>query len=123
MVGNLPEALRSWDQRLVQARLASFMSQYQVSVSERPCAVCKPRALTSLANTSRPASFCPPLTLPNSAACLLELIVSPPALASPITFAVDDCSCSKNDEKSAVFSGGRAGPTAGPPGGAAAARV
>src|SRR5215472_6809871 len=105
MVGNLPAAPRSACQRLVQARLASFMSQYQVSVRVRPCAVCRPSALTSLANTSRPANLCPPLTMPNSAPCLIELIVSPPALASPMTFAFDDCACSKNDERSLVLIG------------------
>ena len=61
MVGNLPAAPRSACQRLVQARLASFMSQYQVSVRVRPCAVCKPSALTSLANTSKPGELLPAL--------------------------------------------------------------
>src|SRR5699024_10103206 len=103
MVGHLP--LRSSCQRLVQARLASFMSQYQVSVSVRPCAVGRPRAATSDAKTSRPASFWPPLTMPNSAACLIELMVSPPALARPMTLALDDCACSRNDEKSLLLSG------------------
>src|ERR1700755_2731293 len=115
MVGNLPGALRSAAQRLVQARLASFMSQYQVSVSDRPCAVGKPSAATSLANTSRPASFWPPLTMPNSAACLIELTVLPPALASPMTLAFDDCACSRNDEKSLLLSGCRTSPSTLPP--------
>src|SRR5215831_13474447 len=105
MVGNLFG--RSCCQRLVQARLVSFASQYQVSVSVRPCAVGSPSAATSLANTSRPANFWPPLTMPNSAPCLIELMVSPPALARPITFALDDCACSRNDEKSLVLSGWR----------------
>src|SRR5664279_3969183 len=107
MVGYLLAAPRSAVQRLVQARLASFMSQYQVSVSASPCAVGRPRALTSLENTSRPARLWPPLTMPNSAACLIELMVSPPALARPITLALDACACSKNDEKSLVLSGTR----------------
>src|SRR6187455_3679685 len=111
MVGNLPAALRSACQRLVQARLASFMSQYQVSVSDRPCAVGRPSALTSEANTRRPASDWPPLTMPNSAACLIELMVSPPALARPTILALDDCACSRNDEKSCVLSGWRTLPT------------
>src|SRR3954467_9478523 len=115
MVGNLPAALRSACQRLVQARLLSLPSQYQLSVSDRPCAVCKPSALTSLANTSSPASFCPPLTMPNSAACLIELMVSPPALARPTTLAFDDCACSRNDEKSLLFSGWRTLPSTLPP--------
>ena len=50
--------------------------------------------------TSRPARFCPPWTMPNSAACLIALMVSPPALASPMTLAFDACACSRNDEKS-----------------------
>src|SRR6478752_1229843 len=103
MVGNLP--FRSSCQRLVQARLVSLASQYQVSVRVRPCAVGRPSAATSLANTSRPANFCPPLTMPNSAPCLIELIVSPPALASPMTLALEDCACSKNDERSLVLIG------------------
>src|SRR5262247_4942212 len=103
MVGNLLG--RSACQRLVQARLASLASQYQVSVRVRPCAVCKPSALTSLANTSRPANFCPPLTMPNSAPCLIELMVSPPALARPMTLAFDACACRRNDEKSLVLIG------------------
>src|ERR1700704_5106002 len=107
MVGHLPAAFRSSCQGLVQARLLSLRSQYQVSVSVRPCAVCKPRALTSLANTSKPASFWPPLTIPNSEACLIELIVSPPALARPMTLAFDAWACSRNDEKSDVLSGWR----------------
>ena len=51
-------------------------------------------------NTSRPARFWPPLTMPNSDACLIELMVSPPALARPMILAFDDCACSRNDEKS-----------------------
>src|SRR4051812_46675290 len=65
MAGYLLVAPRSWCQRLVHARLASFKSQYQVSVSDRPCAVSRPSALTSVANTNSPASLWPPLTMPN----------------------------------------------------------
>src|SRR5215475_2203414 len=96
---------RSCCQRLVQARLASLASQYQVAVRVRPCAVGRPSAATSLANTSRPANFCPPLAMPNSAPCLIELTVSPPALARPMTLALEDCACSKNDERSLVLIG------------------
>jgi hypothetical protein len=35
------------------------------------------------------------------AACLIELMVSPPALARPMTLAFDACACSRKDEKSA----------------------
>src|SRR5436190_15787751 len=103
IVGILPG--RSFCQRFVHARLLSLASQYHVSVSVRPCAVGKPSAFTSLANTRRPANFCPPLVMPNSAPCLMELIVSPPALARPITLAFDACACSRNEEKSLVLSG------------------
>src|ERR1051325_841631 len=105
MVGNLPEPPRSAVQRLDQARLASFWSQYHVSVRVRPCAVARPSALTSLANTRSPASFWPPLVMPNSAAALIELMVSPPALARPMTLAFEVCACSRNDEKSLVLIG------------------
>src|SRR3954471_8464675 len=121
MVGNLPG--RSACQRLVQARLVSFASQYQVSVSDRPCAVCNPSAFTSLENTSRPANFCPPDTMPNSAPALIELMVSPPALARPMTFAFEDWACSRNDEKSLVLSGWRTLPTTLPPLASTAAEV
>src|SRR5581483_6446671 len=87
MVGNLP--LRSACQRLVQARLVSFMSQYQVEVSTRPCAVFRPSASTSEMNTNKPAKCWPPAVMPNSAPCLIELMVSPPALASPMIFALE----------------------------------
>src|SRR5262245_47204615 len=46
------------------------------------------------------ASFWPPETMPNSAACLTELMVSPPALASPMTLALEAWACSRNEEKS-----------------------
>src|SRR5712691_7041547 len=113
MVGNLP--CRSCCQRLVHARLASLASQYHVSVSVRPCAACRPSPFTSLANTSRPANFCPLLTMPNSAPCLIELMVSPPALARPMIFAFEACACSRNEEKSLVLSGWRTLPSTLPP--------
>src|SRR5215471_15277857 len=121
MVGNLPG--RSCCQRLVQARLLSLASQYQVSVSVSPCAVGKPSALTSLANTRSPANFCPPRTIPNSAPCLIELIVSPPALARPMILAFDDCACSRNEEKSLVLSGTLTLPSTLPPLASTAAAV
>ena len=52
-----------------------------------------------------------PATMPNSAACLIELMVSPPALASPMIFAFEDCACSRNDEKSVPGNGWRTRPT------------
>src|SRR6516164_1047462 len=71
------------------ARLVSFWSQYQGSVKMRPWAVLSPSAWMSLMKISRPASFWPPSTMPNSDACLIELMVSPPALASPMIFAFE----------------------------------
>ena len=53
----------------------------------------------SVRKTSRPARFWPPLTMPNSAACLIELVVSPPALASPMILAFDACACSRNERE------------------------
>jgi hypothetical protein len=55
-------------------------------------------------NISMPASFWPPATMPNSAACLIALVVSPPALARPMIFAFECCACSRNEEKSALLS-------------------
>src|ERR1035437_1920805 len=123
MVGNLPAALRSACQRLVQARLASFMSQYQVSVSVRPCAVARPSALTSLANTSKPAHFCPPLTMPNSAPCLIELMVSPPGSARRMSLALADCAGSRKDENLLLLIGTRTLPSTLPPLASTAAMV
>src|SRR6266446_132206 len=100
-VGNFPG--RSTCQRLVHARFASFMSQYHASVRTSPCAVGKPSAFTSLAHKRRLAMLCPPLRMPNSAAPLMELIASPPALARPITFALDACACRRKEEKSLVL--------------------
>ena len=53
-------------------------------------------------NTSSPATFTPRRAKPNSAACLTQLIVSPPALARPTTLARDACACTRKDEKSEV---------------------
>ena len=52
---------------------------------------------------------------PNSLAALIELIVSPPALASPRIWALLFCACSRNDEKSDADSGWRTAPTTVPP--------
>ena len=49
--------------------------------------------------------FWPPWVMPNSAACFSAFWVSPPALASPITLALEACACSRKDEKSDEFSG------------------
>src|SRR3954468_7625689 len=113
MVGNLPD--RSCCQRLVQARLGALAAQYQVWGGWRPCAVARRSAFTSVANTRRPASFWPPATIPNSEAALIELIVSPPALARPTILAFEACACSRNDEKSDVLSGWRTLPSTLPP--------
>ena len=49
--------------------------------------------------------------MPNSAACLIEFVVSPPALARPMIFAFDDCACSRNELKSWLLSGTRTDPS------------
>ncbi len=66
-------------------------------------------------NSSSAASFWPPATMPNSAACLIEFVVSPPALASPMTFDLEACACSRKDEKSAVLIGTLTPPATLPP--------
>jgi hypothetical protein len=38
--------------------------------------------------------------MPNSAACLIELMVSPPALARPMILRLEAWACSRKDEKS-----------------------
>jgi len=38
-------------------------------------------------------------------ACLIELTVSAPALASPMILAFDACACSRNEEKSVAGKG------------------
>ena len=73
------------------------------SVRTRPCAASSPRPCTSESVIRRPASFWPPLTMPNSAACLIELVVSRPALARPMIFAFELCACSRKEEKSDEF--------------------
>src|SRR3954451_3215345 len=47
----------------------------------------------------------PTLVMPNSDACLTALMVSPPALASPITLAPDPWACRRNEEKSEAGNG------------------
>ena len=45
------------------------------------------------------------LDVPNSAPCLIALVVSPPALARPITLALEAWAWSRNEEKSWLLSG------------------
>ena len=66
----------------LQARVSAFWFQYQLSVRYMPWVAFRPSEWMSLMNTSRPASFIV-LVMPNSLAALIELIVSPPALARP----------------------------------------
>src|SRR3954451_2989274 len=53
--------------------------------------------------------------MPNSAACLIELVVSWPALARPTIFAFELCACSTKEEKSDEISGTRTAKTTVPP--------
>ena len=62
----------------------------------------EPERMTSVRKIRRPARLWPPCTMPNSAACLMELVVSPPALARPITLAPEACACSRKEEKSGL---------------------
>src|SRR5437762_9946658 len=52
---------------------------------------------------------------PNSAACFIELVVSPPATARATTWAPEACAASRKDEKSSVAIGVRTPPTTLPP--------
>jgi len=52
-----------------------------------------------------PASFCPPATMPNSAACLIALWCRRRHWQGPMIFAFELCACSRNEEKSALLSG------------------
>ncbi len=58
-------------------------------VSKRPFADFNPSAWMSLMNTIRPASFCPPVTMPNSPAVLIAFIVSVPPFAKPMICALE----------------------------------
>ena len=69
----------------------------------------------SVTKASSGETFWPPFIKPNSAACLIALMVSPPALARPITLAFEACACSRNEEKSDVLSGCRTLPSTLPP--------
>src|SRR5262249_33236611 len=62
-------------------------------------------------NASKAARFWPPWVMPNSDACLIELIVSAPALASPMILAFEACACSRKEEKSVPGKGGRTFPS------------
>ena len=62
-----------------------------------------------------PARFCPPLVMPNSDACLMELMVSPPALASATILALEACACSRKELKSVPGNGVRTLPSTLPP--------
>src|SRR6476619_6102984 len=53
--------------------------------------------------------------MPNSDVCLNELIVSAPALASPMILAFDACAFSRNEEKSVAGNGWRTWPSTLPP--------
>lgn len=54
-----------------------------------PFAAFRPSAWMSLMKSTRPTSFCPPATMPNSPAVLIALIVSVPALARPMISAFE----------------------------------
>src|SRR3546814_4869258 len=75
MVGLLPSrSLKRAENSLV----ASFWSTSKAVVSTRPWAVSRPSEATSVEKISSPARRWPAATMPNSAACLMELMVSPP---------------------------------------------
>ena len=61
-------------------------------------------AIDKPSNISNAARFCLRVK-PNSAAALMLLTVSPPALAKPMTLAPEVCACNKKAEKSLVLKG------------------
>ena len=73
-----------------KARVRSSRFQSQLEVSSRPSVFFNPRLWMSVINTSRPASFMV-LVMPNSRAALIELMVSPLALANPRISAFEFC--------------------------------
>jgi hypothetical protein len=83
-------------------------------VSRSPCAACGPSACTSVMKIAS-AAILNFFVNPNSCACLSELLVSLPPLASAITSAPDACACRRNDEKSDVLVGCRTEPATWPP--------
>src|SRR3954465_1890791 len=97
-----------------QARVSASRFQYQLSVRYMPWVVFRPSEWMSLMNISRPASFMV-LVMPNSLAALMELMVSPPALARPRICALDACACSMKEEKSDADNGCRTDPATVPP--------
>ena len=54
----------------------------------------------------------PPRAMPNSAACLIELVMSLPPLTSPTILARELCACRRKEAESVVPSGWRTLPTA-----------
>jgi hypothetical protein len=65
-------------------------------------------------NIKSPASCCFGV-MPNSEACLIEAMVSAPALARPMICAPEDCALSRKDDKSPPGNGCRTAPTTSPP--------
>ena len=98
----------------LQARVSASRFQYQLSVRYMPCVDFSPREWMSVMKISRPASFMF-FVMPNSAAALMLLMVSPPALARPRICALLPCACSRKDEKSLADSGCLTVPTTVPP--------
>jgi len=85
--------------RLAKARVRSFWSSRGLGEDQALRLVEAERVHVG-DEDQQPARLWPPLTMPNSAACLIELIVSPPALARPMICALEDWAWSRNDEKS-----------------------
>ena len=98
----------------LQARAASELFQYQLSVRYMPCVAGRPMAWMSLMNMIRPASFMV-LVRPNSLAALIALVASAPALARARISALLLCACSRKEEKSLDDSGCLTEPSTLPP--------
>ena len=74
----------------------------------------RPRLCTSVTNSTRLAIFTD-LSMPNSRADLMALMVSLPPLARASACGLAFCACSRKEEKSVVFSGCLTEPTSRPP--------
>ncbi len=80
-----------------------------------PCDSGSPIACMSVMNTIRPAILWPFAARPNSAAALMALMVSVPALARATIFALEACAWRRYALKSVVPSGCATSPSTVPP--------
>ena len=100
MLGGFPGLLRSAAKRFVQVAVGVIVVPVP-GFGERPGpARSAAPSRSRRCEHQKAARLWPLLMMPNSAACLIALVVSPPALARPIISLSTICACSRNDEKS-----------------------